>query len=125
MVLLAARPSGGGRLACRPDPGHSGLARGGDWGAGAGRLPRSGAKSDPSTHPRERPTRPFNRVWVLACDSVRVVVSVLEVAVVDMTVRVGLSVVTVFDMLMIVQNMRVSMGHIVVRVLMIVLCCGH
>lgn len=59
----------------------------------------------------------------------RVVVSVPEVAVVDMWMRVGLSVVTVFvlvlDMLMIMQNMRVSMGHIVVRVLMIVLCCGH
>jgi len=46
-----------------------------------------------------------------------------------MWVCVGLSVVAVFvfvlDMLMIVQNVRVGMGHIVVRVLVAVLCCGH
>jgi hypothetical protein len=44
-----------------------------------------------------------------------------------MWVRVCLSVVTVFvfvlDMLMIVQNVSVGMGHIVVHVLMAVLCC--
>jgi hypothetical protein len=44
-------------------------------------------------------------------------------------VRVGLSVVTVFVFVlhvpMIVQNVRVGMGHIVVRVLMGVWCCGH
>ncbi len=59
----------------------------------------------------------------------RVVVSVLHVLVVDMRVRVGLPVVAVFvfvlDMPMIVQNVRVGMGHIVVRVLMGVRCRSH
>lgn len=59
----------------------------------------------------------------------RVVVRVLTVLVVDMRVRVGLSVVTVLvlvlDMVMIMQDMSVRMRHVLVRVLMGVLCCGH
>lgn len=59
----------------------------------------------------------------------RVLVSVLNVLVVDMWVSVGLAVVTVivfvFDVLMVVQDVRVGVRHVVMCVLMGVLCCGH
>ncbi|MGH3780408.1 MAG: hypothetical protein ACRDRO_07215 [Pseudonocardiaceae bacterium] len=55
--------------------------------------------------------------------------SVLNVLVVGMWVSVGLAVVAVivfvFDVLMIVQDVRVGVRDVVVRVLMGVLCCGH
>ncbi|MGB9279137.1 MAG: hypothetical protein WCB57_03480, partial [Pseudonocardiaceae bacterium] len=59
----------------------------------------------------------------------RVVVRILYVRVVDMRVRMGLPIVAVIvfvlHVLMIVQNVRVGMGNIIMRVLMGVLCCGH
>jgi hypothetical protein len=66
---------------------------------------------------------------ILSCYLVRVFVSVHKFIVVGMRVRVGLSVVTVFvlvlDVVMIVQDVRVRMRYVPVRVLMTVLCCGH
>lgn len=59
----------------------------------------------------------------------RVVVRVLEFLLVDVRVRVSLSVVTVLvlvlDVVMIVQDVRVRMHHVAVRVVMGVLCRGH
>lgn len=59
----------------------------------------------------------------------RVVVSVLKLLLVNVRMLVSLCVVTVFvfvlDVLMIVQDVRVRMRHVPVRVLMGVLCCGH
>ena len=59
----------------------------------------------------------------------RVLVSVLKVLLVNMRVLMGLSFVTVLvcmlDVFMIVHNVRVSMRHVPVGVLMGVLCRGH
>jgi len=58
-----------------------------------------------------------------------VLVSVLNILVVDMWVSVGLRIVTVFvlmfDVRMIVQDVRMGVRDVVVCVLMGVLCCGH
>lgn len=58
-----------------------------------------------------------------------VFVSFLKVLLVNMQVLMGLSVVTVLmrmlDVFMIVHNVRVSMRHVLVGVLMGVLCRGH
>jgi hypothetical protein len=66
---------------------------------------------------------------LLDCYSVCVFVSVLNVLLVDMWVRVSLSVMTVLvlvlDVVMIMQDVRVRMRHVPVRVLMGVLCRGH
>jgi len=60
-----------------------------------------------------------------------VLVSVLNVLVVDMGVSVGLSIVTVLvlvlvlDVFMIVQDMRMGVRHVIMCVLMGMLRCGH
>jgi hypothetical protein len=58
-----------------------------------------------------------------------VFVSVLNVFLMDMWVLVSLSVMAVLmlvlDVVMIMQGVRVRMRHILVRMLMSMLCCGH